>query len=165
MKFSRPLRWAIAMILALVCAAGAQNTAPVPTTFKIFVKTNVVGEPLLSAALWADPDTMPNIELRVVVAAIPDSSHATLNVTIIQGPLIASKSFTAHPTTSQLYLPDSTWQPGIRDSLFSMELLDTRPLVVGEEFKLEIKPTEQLINTEGNLKVITKRLPLFKNWK
>jgi len=35
MKTFRPLRWAIAMILALVCAAGAQNTAPVPVTFEV----------------------------------------------------------------------------------------------------------------------------------
>lgn len=164
MKFSRPLRWAIVMILALVCAAGAQVTAPVPTTFKIFVKTNVVGEPLVSASLDADPDTMPDIVLRAVVKDTTDSTHVDLNVTITYGPLIASKNFTDVRTDAELWLPDTTWNSGIPDSLFSIVMLDTRPLVPGEEFKLEIKGTEMLVNKEGNLKVTTKRLPVFKNW-
>lgn len=164
MKSFRPLRWAIAMILALVCAAGAQNTAPVPTTFKIFEKKNIVGEPLVSAAMVADPDTMPNIVLRAVVADTTDSTHVDLNVTITYGPLIASKNFTDVRTDAELWLPDTTWNAGIPDSLFSIVMLDTRPLVPGEEFRLEVKATEFLINTEGNLKVIMKRLPLFKNW-
>jgi len=154
-----PLRWAIAMILALVCAAGAEiiNTASVEFKAKSFVSPNIKGEPLVTATFWADPDTMPNISLRVVVAEAVDSTHVNLNVSITLGNHTAKKNLTDISTDAELWLPDSTWGRGILDSLFSVTLTDTRPLVKGEEFRLEIKDrlVGGLVVTEHPLRLLT----------
>jgi len=97
MKTFRPLRWATAMILALVCAAGAQNTNPVSTEFDILSEPGGI-ELLVTQGsgtilpeqgvtiLTNRPDTLPELSLSAsIVDTIGDSTQTVAALRFIFG--------------------------------------------------------------------------------
>jgi len=97
MNSFRPLRWAIAMILALVCAAGAQNTSPVSTEFDILsvpggielIITQGSGTILPEEGVTIRtnrPDTLPELTLSAsIIDTIRDSTQTIAALSFVFG--------------------------------------------------------------------------------
>lgn len=156
------------LIFALSFNLSAQITKAATPEFlvKSFEPTNLVGEPLLLARPWFDLDTMSAGDLTVTgrVASVLDSTRITLKCAIRYKSWKGSKTLTVY-TSAELWLPDTTWNAQIPDSLFSLTLTNTRPLVVGEEFRLRIVEVKPTVNKLGYMKTTTTESSLFNDWE
>lgn len=128
------------LIFSFSVSLSAQITNPASVVFliKSFDSPNLVGDPLVTATAWFNPDTMENFTITVTVTDTTDSTHVDLGIILKRGErTITRKTLTDIRTDAELWLPDTVWTPGFPDSLFSMVLKDAL-FVPGERFSLEI---------------------------
>jgi len=155
------------LIFAFSVSLSAQvsNTASAEFLVKSFESTNLVGESLAITCHWFNPDTMSADDLTITgtVKSVIDSTHITLACAIRYKRWKGSKTLTIR-TDSELWLPDSTWNAQIPDSLVSLTLTHTRPLVEGEEFRLRIVEVKPTVNKLGYTKTTATQSSLFNDW-
>lgn len=158
------------LIFAFSVQLMAQTTDPSTVLFKIkkYDAYATSGEPYVTATMWFNPDTMKqDLSIQVTVTEVVDSTHVNLGCVLTQGKrTVTRKTLTNVRTDAELWLPDTDWASGAPDSLFSIVLVDTRPLVLGESFVMEIKETDELQTDKYYyLKTTTKQSALFEDWR
>jgi len=146
MKTFRPLRWATAMILALVCAAGAQNTNPISTVVSILSTPG--GIELLSSQESGTilpeqgitittnrPDTLPELMLSAsILDTIRDSTQTIAALSFVFGG--NSETFRdTFPIDDFVYWPQYTVN-GV-DSLFAINFSHQSPVLASATTKAD----------------------------